>query len=141
MTSWNSRASVLYPHLSAPKAEFMLGRRFMEQSLSTRMGAAMHAHARAVGPERTLQRLSHNLRTVNNFMGATARALPGHRGWELVIRPLPEFLLMAETHGEPPHFTRGVLTTVFHTAGVSGFRMEVVRHDEQLGASTFHLSF
>jgi hypothetical protein len=34
-----------------------------------------------------------------------------------------------------------VLTTVFHTAGVSGFRMEVVRHDEQLGASTFHLSF
>jgi uncharacterized protein (TIGR02265 family) len=134
-------SSVLYPHLSASKAEFALGRRFTEQSLVTRMGAAMHAHARAVGPERTLLRLSHNLRTSNNFIGAAARELPGQRGWELVMRPLPEFLLMAETHGEPPHFTRGVLTTTFHAAGVSSFRMEVVRHDEQLGASTFHITF
>ena len=134
-------SSVLYPHLSAPRAEFMLGRGFMEHSLVTRMGVAMNAHARAVGPERTLLRLTHNLRTLNNFMGAAARELPGQRGWELVMRPLPEFLLMAETHGEPPHFTRGVLTTAFHAAGVSSFRMEVVRYDEQLGAATFHITF
>jgi uncharacterized protein (TIGR02265 family) len=134
-------SGTLYPHLSTPRAERALGRRFMESTLQSRMGAAMIAHARAVGPQRTLLRLSQYLRTMNNFLGVSARELPRHAGWELVLRPLPEFFLSAGVHGEPPHFTQGALTTLFQAAGVSGFRMGLVDHDESLAKSTFHLAF
>ncbi|MFY0570957.1 DUF2378 family protein [Archangium lansingense] len=134
-------SEALYPHLSTPKAEFALGRRFMERALQSRLGAAMMAHAKVIGPQRTLQRLTHNLRAFNNFLGASARELPGQAGWELVMRPLPEFFLAPGVYGEPPQFTRGMLTTAFHTAGLSRVRMDVVHHEASLGMSIFHLAF
>lgn len=142
---WASAIGILsgaiYPHLSTPLAEFALGRRFMTRALQTRMGAAMRAHARVVGPQRTLLRLSQNLRTLNNFLGASVHELPRHVGWELVLRPLPEFFLADGVRGEPPHFTRGVLTTAFQATGVSSIQMSVVGHNEPLAMSTFHITF
>lgn len=134
-------SSALYPHLPSHRAEFALGRRFQECLLQSRIGAAMNAHAQLVGPERTLQRLPNILRAMNNFLDASARELPQGNGWELVLRPLPEFSAHAESLGEPPHFARGVITTAFQAAGVSTIHVDVVRHDAVLGASTFHVTF
>ncbi|WP_158501966.1 DUF2378 family protein [Vitiosangium sp. GDMCC 1.1324] len=134
-------SDALYPHLSPSRAHVALGRRFMEKTLQSRLGAAMNAHARAIGPERMLSRLSHQFRMMNNFLGVSVHERPAHAGWELVIRPLPEFLLLPGVHGEPPHFTRGALTTAFQAAGVSGVRMNLVDHDATLGASVFHVTF
>ncbi|XXF74930.1 DUF2378 family protein [Myxococcaceae bacterium GXIMD 01537] len=123
------------------RAEFVLGQRFMERALRSRMGVAMSAHARAVGPERTLARLSHHLRALNNFMDASVRERSLGGGWDVTLRPLPEFACLGAAASEPPHFTRGVLTTGFHASGVPGVRVDVVRQDTVLGSASFRVGF
>ncbi len=127
--------------LGTAGAEFLLGQRCCERVQHSRMGAAMTAHARVVGPERTLLRTARNLRTANNFTDATVRPLPGGQGWELVTSPLPEFSTVRGLRMDPPHFLRGMLTRAFEAAGVSGVRMELVAHDEASGTATFHVFF
>jgi uncharacterized protein (TIGR02265 family) len=142
---WSEALGILVRALSADlgtaAAEFLLGQRYCDRSLRSRLGSAMNAHARVVGPERTLLRTARNLRTANNFTDATVRALPGGRGWELVTSPLPEFAAARWLRMEPPHFLRGVLTRALESAGADGVRMELVDHDEARGTSTFHVFF
>lgn len=142
---WSEALRILVQALSADvgtsEAEFLLGHRYSELSLGSRIGSALGAHARVVGPERTLMRTSRNLRMANNFTDASVRALPGERGWELILRPLPVFAGSAALQMDPPHFIRGALTRSLMTAGASGVRMELVDHDETRGESTFHVFF
>ncbi len=142
---WAEAIDTLVRALSADvgtaRAEFLLGQRYAERALRSRIGSAMNAHARVVGPERTLLRTARNLRTTNNFTDATVRELPGGKGWELVTRPLPEFAASKWLRMDPPHFLRGVLTRSFEAAGAEGVRMELVGHDETRGSATFHVFF
>jgi uncharacterized protein (TIGR02265 family) len=139
---WAEALDILVRALSADvgtaRAEFLLGQRYGERALRSRMGSAMNAHARVVGPERTLLRTARNLRTNNNFTDARVRALPGGKGWELVTRPLPEFAASKWLRMDPPHFLRGVLTRSFEAAW-GGARMELVDHDEARGSATFNV--
>ncbi|MFL5344882.1 MAG: DUF2378 family protein [Hyalangium sp.] len=141
---WAEALDILVRALSADvgsaRAEFLLGQRYGERALRSRIGSAMNAHARVVGPERTLRRTARNLRTNNNFTDATVRALPGGNGWELITRPLPEFATSKWLRMDPPHFLRGVLTRSFEAAW-GGAHMELVDHDETRGSSTFHVFF
>ncbi|KFE67561.1 DUF2378 family protein [Hyalangium minutum] len=142
---WSEALRILVQALSADvgtaAAEFLLGQRYSERSLSSRIGSAMNAHAKVVGPERTLMRTARNLRMVNNFFDATVRELPGGRGWELVTKPLVQFALSSKRLMDPPHFLRGVLSKALEAAGAKGVRMELVEHDEVLGTATFHIFF
>ncbi|WP_224366089.1 DUF2378 family protein [Hyalangium versicolor] len=142
---WSEALGTLVKALSADvgtaAAEFLLGQRYADQAMHSRIGAALNAHAQVVGPERTLMRTARNLRMANNFTDATVRALPGGKGWELVTRPLPEFVASHLLQMDPPHFMRGVLTRALEAAGAKGVRMELVDHDEVLGTSVFHVSF
>src|SRR5690349_7451689 len=47
-------ARALSADLDRAGAEFLLGQRYCERALRSRMGSAMNAQARVVGPERTL---------------------------------------------------------------------------------------
>jgi uncharacterized protein (TIGR02265 family) len=142
---WSEALRILVQALSADvgtaAAELLLGQRYSERALRSRIGSAMNAHARAVGPERTLMRTARNLRMANNFFDATVRPLPGGKGWELVTKPLAQFALSRRLRMDPPHFQRGALTKALEAAGAQGVRMELVEHDEVLGTATFHLFF
>lgn len=141
---WAEALDILVRELSADvgtaRAEFLLGQRYAERALRSRIGSAMNAHARVVGPERTLRRTARNLRTNNNFTDALVRELPGGQGWELTTRPLPEFAVSKWLRMDPPHFLRGVLTRSFEAAW-GGTRMDLVDHDEAQGSATFHVFF
>jgi uncharacterized protein (TIGR02265 family) len=142
---WSEALHILVQALSADlgtsAAEFLLGQRYSERALRSRLGSAMNSHARVVGPERTLMRTARNLRTANNFTDATVRALPGGKGWELVTSPLRQFAASMRLRMDPPHFLRGVLTRSFEAAGARGVRMELVDHHEASGTATFHVFF
>lgn len=142
---WSEALRILVSALSADlgmaATEFLLGQRYCERSLRSRLGSAMNSHAQVVGPERTLMRTARNLRMANNFTDASVRALPGGRGWELITSPLPEFATSRWLQMDPPHFLRGVLTRALEAAGARGVRMELVDHDEARGRSTFHVFF
>lgn len=142
---WSEALRILVQALSADlgtaAAEFLLGQRYAERALRSRIGSALNAHARVVGPERTLMRTARNLRMANNFIDATVRELPGGKGWELVTRPLQPFTGRAMPSMDPPHFQRGVLTHNLMAAGAREVRMEVVEHDEACGRATFHSFF
>jgi uncharacterized protein (TIGR02265 family) len=142
---WSEALRLLVQALSADlgtsAAEFLLGQRYAERSLRSRIGAALNAHARVVGPERTLMRTARNLRMANNYLDATVRELPGGQGWELVAKPLAPFTGARRPSMDPPHFLRGVLTRALEAAGARGVRMELVAHDEARGTATFHVFF
>jgi uncharacterized protein (TIGR02265 family) len=142
---WSEALGLMVQALSADlgtaAAEFMLGQRYGERALRSRIGSAMNAHARVVGPERTLMRTARNLRMANNFTDATVRALPGGTGWELVTSPLAKFTASKWLRMDPPHFLRGVLMRSFEAAGAGGVRMELVGHNETRGTATFHVFF
>lgn len=142
---WSQALRILVRALSADlgtaAAELMLGQRYAERALRSRIGSALNAHARVVGPERTLMRTARNLRMANNFFDATVRELPGGRGWELVAKPLAAFSASGRCCMDPPHFLRGALTRALEAAGARGVRMELVEHDELCGRATFHVFF
>ncbi|WP_224241956.1 DUF2378 family protein [Hyalangium gracile] len=142
---WSEALHTLVEALSADvgtaAAEFLLGQRYVAQSLRSRIGSALNAHAQVVGPQRTLMRTARNLRMANNFIDARVRALPGGKGWELFICPLPEFAASKLLQMDPPHFLRGMLMRSLEVAGAHGVRMELVGHDELLGTATFHVFF
>jgi uncharacterized protein (TIGR02265 family) len=142
---WSEALRILVQALSADlgtaAAEFLLGQRYAERALRSRIGSALNAHARVVGPERTLMRTARNLRMANNFIDAAVRELPGGRSWELVTRPLQPFSGRGMPSMDPPHFQRGVLTHNLMAAGAREVRMEVVEHDEACGRATFHAFF
>jgi len=142
---WSEAQRILVQALSADvgtaAAEFLLGQRYSERALRSRIGSAMNAHARVVGPERTLMRTARNLRMANNFVDATVRALPGGKGWELATKPLAQFALSRRLRMDPPHFLRGALSRDLEAAGAKGVRMELVEQDEVLGTATFHIFF
>lgn len=141
---WTEALGILVKALSADvgtaAAEFLLGQRYADRAMHSRIGSALNAHAQVVGPQRTLMRTSRNLRMANNYTDATARELPGGKGWELVTRPLPEFTGSPLLQMDPPHFLRGVLTRSLEAAGARGVRMELVAHNEVLGTATFHVA-
>lgn len=142
---WSEALRILVQALSAdlstPAAEFLLGQRYAERALLSRIGSALNAHARVVGPERTLMRTARNLRMANNFIDATVRELPGGKGWELIVKPFAEFGVSGRPCMDPPHFLRGVLTHNLMAAGAREVRMEMVEHDEACGTATFHVFF
>jgi uncharacterized protein (TIGR02265 family) len=142
---WSEAQRILVQALSAdlgtPAAEFLLGQRYAARALRSRIGSALNAHARVVGPERTLMRTARNLRMDNNFFDATVRELPGGKGWELIAKPLAPFSESRRPCMDPPHFLRGVLTRALEAAGARGVRMELVAHDETCGTATFHIFF
>jgi uncharacterized protein (TIGR02265 family) len=142
---WSEAQRILVQALSADlgtaAAEFLLGQRYADRAQRSRIGAALNAHARVVGPERTLMRTARNLRMANNFIDAAVRELPGGKGWELIVKPLAPFHGLRRPCMDPPHFLRGALSRDLEAAGARGVRMELVEHDAARGMATFHVFF
>ncbi|MEW5740285.1 MAG: DUF2378 family protein [Myxococcota bacterium] len=72
-------AERLFPGLESEEQLRRLGRRFMDGYAQTMVGRAMVGVMRVIGPRRTLERLSRQFRTGNNFSETRVEELgPGH---------------------------------------------------------------
>ncbi|QSQ21177.1 DUF2378 family protein [Pyxidicoccus parkwayensis] len=120
-------------------SQFALGQRYLERIRQSKVGAALHDFAKAVGAERMLLRMSRNIRSTNNVLDAVVTPRSEDAGWELLVRPLAEFAHTPDLRAEPPHFVRGLLTTAFQNFGSVNARVELIRHDAARASSTFHV--
>lgn len=127
------------PSERVEEAEYALGERFIEHLRISKLGAALDDLARVVGAERMLLRMTHNLRSTNNFLEARLTPRSEDAGWELLIHPVAEFARAPGPLAEPPHFVRGLLTAGLQLAGAPGARVEVLRHDAARASTTFHV--
>ncbi len=111
----------------APEAEQseLAGRRFILGYGHTMVGRAMLGMMRVIGPRRTLERLSRQFRTGNNFSETTLKELsPG--AFELWVNQCKN-----------PGWYRGIIAAGLEHAGARDVSVEVVRHGEEGG--TFHV--
>lgn len=132
-------ASATSPSAPVEEAEYAFGQRFILHSQNSKLGAAMDALARAVGAERMLLRMTHNLRSTTNLLEAGVTPRSEDAGWELLIQPVAEFARAPGLRAESPHFVRGLLTAALQRAGAPKARVEVLRHDAARASTTFHV--
>jgi uncharacterized protein (TIGR02265 family) len=77
-------AATLHPGVPEDEAVKLLGRGFMEGFGETMIGRAMLAAMRLIGPRRTLERVSRQFRTGNNYTETKLTAV-GEREYELWV--------------------------------------------------------
>ncbi|NMO21339.1 DUF2378 family protein [Pyxidicoccus fallax] len=132
-------ATAMDTHGDTEAAEYALGQRFAECLRESKLGAAIHSLGRVVGAERMLLRMSRNIRTTNNFLDAVVTPRSEDTGWELLIRPAAEFARTPGLQAEPPHFVRGMLTTVLQQAGAPQVQVDLLHHDPVRATTTFRV--
>jgi uncharacterized protein (TIGR02265 family) len=107
----------VYPKEPIDEALFLLGRDFVQGLRSTVLGSAIHAMGKLIGPRRTLERMTHNSRSANNFSDMKLEPLP-----DGVLRMISKIRDEAEPrtrgHVISPHYFRGILhETILATGG------------------------
>ncbi len=110
-------ATLVAPGKPASEQMFELGRRFIEGYAETLVGKAMLTAIRVFGPRRTLERMSRNFRSGNNYT-------------ETKLEPVgpTEFKLWFNEVKEP-EFYRGMLSAGVERAGAKGLEVKTVSHD------------
>lgn len=85
-------AAALFPELDAHQRMVALGRAFIDGYSQTMVGRAMVGMMRVIGPRRTLERLSRQFRTGNNFSETrlTDVGSPGATAFELWCNQVQE---------------------------------------------------
>jgi uncharacterized protein (TIGR02265 family) len=82
------------------------------------IGRAIVQITRLLGPERSLPRMTHNMKATMNFMEFTARKLgPGHHELE------------TDEIGELPYFYQGMFSEGLTATGPADLKVEVVSTD------------
>jgi len=106
---------------------FEAGRAFIDGYGHTMVGRAMLGMMRVIGPRRSLERLSRQFRTGNNFSETTLRER-GDGQYELWVNQVTL-----------PGWYRGILTAGLERAGAKDVTVELERHADDAG--TFRVSW
>ncbi|MFY0579016.1 DUF2378 family protein [Cystobacter fuscus] len=118
----------LWPRLPREEADFELGRAFMRAYQQTAMGKAVAAVTRLIGPLRSLERMSRNFRSANNFTETKLNEVgPNH--CELWFN-----------HARHPNFFRGLLTEALTRTGAREVSVTLLTVGEA-NEATFHITW
>lgn len=107
----------LAPNEPSIEQHRLLGRRFMDAYKQTLIGRAMVAGMAIIGPWRTLQRLTHNFRTGNNFSETSLER----------VGPTEARLWCNRT--SRPGWYLGIIGRGLEQAGAKDVQVEVISHD------------
>jgi uncharacterized protein (TIGR02265 family) len=126
-----------FPELPHDERWFRLGGLMIERLGTTVVGAAMVALARALGPRRTLGRMTRNTRSGNNYLEAELLEQPDGT-LLLVNRVVPHFRphFVGSTVLQP-QFMRGLYCGILEVLRVREYAVEVERYDAE--AQEVHL--
>jgi uncharacterized protein (TIGR02265 family) len=101
-------ATALFPEIGADEQPYHLGRRFLDSYSETLVGKALLAMIRVLGPKRTLERMTRNLRSANNYT-------------ETELVPLPDGAFrLTFNRVLVPAFYRGLVQRSVEVAGAQG---------------------
>jgi uncharacterized protein (TIGR02265 family) len=120
-------AEILSPGAPIDEAMFTFGRRFFDGFTDTFMGRALLAMVRVLGPRRTLERMTRNFRTGNNYSETKLTELAFGK-WQLWCNQV--------TYAQ---WYRGLITAGVSAAGAKNPSVELVSHD--VTGATFNISF
>lgn len=110
-------STLVAPGRPPPEQMFELGRRFIEGYSETIVGRAMLTALKVLGPRRTLERMSRNFRSGNNYTQTTLEAL-GPSEFTLWFNEVKE-----------PEFYRGMLTAGVDHSGAKVVTVKTLKHD------------
>ena len=135
-------AEQCFPGLPSEAAFREMGRLYIQGYGQSQLGAAFMEMARAVGPERTLQRMQHNQRSNNNYtqlewVKQDERHFIIHSS--IVPEMAPRFVVVPGFHPGP--FTSGVYQEVLNLLGVRNPTVEYRVVDPVLMKFTFVLTW
>lgn len=116
-------AQDLYPSLGLEAGVAAIGRAFMEGYGHTMVGRAMLAMLRLIGPRRSLERLSRNFRTANNYSETRLKAL-GDRDFELWCNEVAS-----------PGWYFGIISRGLELAGAHDVKVVIVDRPDDSGAT------
>jgi uncharacterized protein (TIGR02265 family) len=108
-------ARTAFPGQAEEEQQRLLGRAVMESWRNTLVGRAAETMARLVGPQRTLARMSHNLRSSDNF--CETRLTPSG--------PHEAELWVSEVLGMPAYY-QGIVERVLEAAGAPRHEVQLV---------------
>lgn len=120
-------ASRVAPGLPESEQMEQLGRRFIDGYEQTLVGRALLASMRLIGPRRTLERMSRNFRTGNNYTEAKVT----ERG--------PTEVELWLSHVKAPEFYRGMLQAGLARTGPKSLDVRLVSHDAN--GATFRVAW
>ena len=107
----------------------------------TLVGKAIFAAGRLAGPRRTLERMTRNVRSANNYMESRLEALPdgSHRMEYFVVPPL----LPAMAALPPPsvHYFHGILEAAIEASGAKQQSVVLEEHDVARRFAVFRIRF
>ncbi|WP_223640892.1 DUF2378 family protein [Corallococcus sp. EGB] len=110
-------AEALFPNLSPHQSHWLLGQRFLTAYFSTRMGRALQAVLKILGPARALERTARNLASGSNFLSVDVERLAG-----------TDYRLMVSHGSDRPEFIGALCHFGTLTTGVKGLTTVVEAH-------------
>ncbi|HEX5746984.1 MAG TPA: DUF2378 family protein [Archangium sp.] len=118
----------LWPDMPQEEAGFELGRAFMRAYQETLMGKAVFSVTKLLGPHRTLERMSRNFRSANNYTETRLRKV-GPSTYELWFN-----------YALRTAYFRGLLTEALERAGAKGILVTLAASGPS-GEATFRISW
>lgn len=120
-------AAQLYPKLPVDDAIAQVGRGFMDGYGETMVGRAMLAMIRLIGPRRTLERVTRQFRTGNNYSDTrlTARSATEYDLWVNEVSMVGWYL--------------GIIARGVELAGAKGVKVTLLSHDAS--GANFHVTW
>ena len=118
----------LWPGLPREEAGFELGRAFLRAYQQTAMGRAVAAVTRVIGPHRSLERMSRNFRSANNYTETRLHKV-GPSTYELWFN-----------YALRTGYFRGLLTEALEKAGAQGLSVTLTS-SKPSGEATFRISW
>lgn len=117
----------LFPGQAPDAQNRRLGRQFMDGYALTMVGRAMVGMMRVIGPRRTLERLSRQFRTGNNFSETSVKEVgPGHS--ELWCNQVTL-----------PGWYEGIVSRGLEFAGAREVHVQMIHHDDR--GATFRITW
>ncbi len=114
-----------YPSLSPDEQDYELGKDFVRGFAQTLLGKATFAMAGVIGPLRTSRRLTHSMRTVNNYSKSE------------IVEEGPQFVRVWVAPVGRPHFYRGVFDEAGSAAHLTEYRAELTAFSGERADFTF----
>lgn len=122
LTAWAAGLDVLrtayFKDLRPDDGFYALGRAFIDGYFDTRMGAAVLALMKVLGPARVMRKLTNQFRSANNFAVVNVRELG------------PTAVELDMNGGGHPHFTRGLLARGLQVAGAKDISVNLLEGTE-----------